>query len=151
MHLKICPRTCPSIGRVGFGPVLLRRHSSFLLLSSRARSCSASYSSNGLKMEISPHLPLVADLSQSLLRFLADNFKTIDSLSKTPDIVSDLQNQCSNLDQTLTDLNQRLCSNISAYDSHSDRIGRVFGEIRARLSDFRSSPFVSATIPGSDL
>ncbi|XP_077210652.1 RINT-1 / TIP-1 family [Tasmannia lanceolata] len=96
-------------------------------------------------MEGALYLPQSSDLSPSLLLFLGEKFQRKEDLSKAPGLVSELQNQCSDLDESLIDLNQKLLTSIISYASHSERVGGILNEIKAKLSDLRSSTSVSET------
>lgn len=96
-------------------------------------------------METIPHLPRASALSPFLTRFLGDHFQSRDDLYKAPNLVSDLQKQCSDLEQNLALLSQKLWTNVTAYDSYSEQTGALFGEIGAKLREIRSSASVSTT------
>ncbi|KAK9278126.1 hypothetical protein L1049_027685 [Liquidambar formosana] len=89
-------------------------------------------------------LPPISDLSPSVRSFVDDKLHAKDDLPGAARLVSELQNQCLHLDQSLVDLNRRLESSLLDYASHSDKIDGLFGNINARLSDLRSSARVSS-------
>uniref|UniRef100_A0A5B7BIY7 Putative RINT1-like protein MAG2 n=1 Tax=Davidia involucrata TaxID=16924 RepID=A0A5B7BIY7_DAVIN len=91
-------------------------------------------------------LPPISSLSTSLLNFLNHKLHRKDDLQQASSLVSELQTQCRDLDQSLTDLNWRLETSLVAYASFSDRIGELFGDINAKLSDLRSSTNVSGSL-----
>ncbi|KAK9080461.1 hypothetical protein SSX86_000219 [Deinandra increscens subsp. villosa] len=84
-------------------------------------------------------LPLVASLSPSVLSFLDAKLQTPDNLLEASGLVSELQNDCHHLDQSLTDLNQKLGACLFAYSTYSDQVGVLFNNINAKLNSFHSS------------
>ncbi|XP_071701963.1 RINT1-like protein MAG2 [Rutidosis leptorrhynchoides] len=84
-------------------------------------------------------LPNVSSISSSVLSFLDSELHTIDDLQQAPKLVSDLQNDCNRLDQSLTDLNQKLGTCLLAYSTYSDQVGVLFNDINAKLSSFQYS------------
>lgn len=88
-------------------------------------------------------LPLISGLSPSVLSFLDDKLHTREDITEATNLVSELQDQCCNLDQNLIDLNRRLESRLFAYVSHSDKVDGLFKGINAKLSDLGSSTCVS--------
>ncbi|OVA13332.1 RINT-1/TIP-1 [Macleaya cordata] len=94
-------------------------------------------------MESVDHLPQLSDISRSSLSFLGEKFQKRDDLLKAPDLVSQLQKQCSDLDQSLNDLNHTLEKSIVAFASHSERLGGLFDVINVKLTDLRSSTSIS--------
>lgn len=84
-------------------------------------------------------LPLVSSLSPSVLSFLDSNLHTEDDLQQAPRLVSELQSDCHLLEQSLTDLNQRLGTCLLAYSTYSDQVGVLFNDINAKLSSFETT------------
>lgn len=84
-------------------------------------------------------LPLVSSLSPSVLSFLDSELHSADDLQQAPKLVSELQSDCHILEQSLTDLNQRLGTCLLAYSTYSDQVGVLFNDINAKLSSFQSS------------
>lgn len=80
-------------------------------------------------------LPRLSNLSSSTVSFL--NAKL--DLAQAPNLVSELQTQCKDLDLSLVDLNSRLESRLAAYSSFSDPIDGLFFEVSSKLTDLRSS------------
>ncbi|KAK1313923.1 hypothetical protein QJS10_CPA06g00534 [Acorus calamus] len=96
-------------------------------------------------MDLAVHLPRSTDLSPSLLSFLDVRFRTKEDLSESPNLSSELRNQCSDLESDLQGLHGRLASAVDAYASHSERIGGLFEGIRADLINLRSTVRDSGT------
>lgn len=98
-------------------------------------------------MESSPeNLPRIASLSPSVMSFLNSTFHPTHDLLNLCDsnrLVSELETQCSQLSQHLSDLMQRLDASLLSYASFSDRIGASFNESHSQLEDLKSrlSPF----------
>ncbi|PON57331.1 RINT/TIP-like [Parasponia andersonii] len=86
-----------------------------------------------------PSLPPASNLSPSVLSFLNDNLHTAETLSRAPSLVSELQSQCGDLDQTLVDLNRSLGATLVAYASLSDQIHSLLSEINGQLIGLGSS------------
>lgn len=84
-------------------------------------------------------LPLVSSLSSSVLSFLDTELHTAEDLQQAPKLVSDLQSDCHLLEQSLTDLNQRLGTCLLSYSTYSDQVGVLFNNINAKLNSFQSS------------
>ena len=84
-------------------------------------------------------LPLVSSLSPSVLSFLDSELHSADDLQQAPKLVSELQSDCHILEQSLTDLNQRLGTCLLAYSTYSDQVGVLFSDINAKISSFQSS------------
>ncbi|KDP31230.1 hypothetical protein JCGZ_11606 [Jatropha curcas] len=83
-------------------------------------------------------LPPSSSLSSSVVSFLNDRLHTQRDLTTVPRLVSELQSQCLNLDQTLLSLNSRLESSLLAYSSFSDRIHGVFTDASSKLTELAS-------------
>ncbi|KAG0471078.1 hypothetical protein HPP92_015624 [Vanilla planifolia] len=64
-------------------------------------------------MEAVVRLPCTSDLSQSLLNFLAEEFKTPEDLSRSSVVESELQKRCSDIESSLSNLRSRLSDRIS--------------------------------------
>ncbi|XP_057952274.1 RINT1-like protein MAG2 isoform X2 [Malania oleifera] len=90
-------------------------------------------------MESTHPLPPISHLSISTLSFLNHLFCARDELLLASQLASELQAQCLSMDQSLADLNRRLQTSLAAYASFSDKIGGLFGDLSAKLSDLRSS------------
>ncbi|CAH1428383.1 unnamed protein product [Lactuca virosa] len=84
-------------------------------------------------------LPLVSSLSPAVLSFLDTELHTTDDLQEASRLVSELQNDCHVLDQSLTDLNQNLGTYLLAYSTHSDQVGLLFKDINTKLNSFQPS------------
>ncbi|KAJ4980288.1 hypothetical protein NE237_031125 [Protea cynaroides] len=97
-------------------------------------------------MESMDYLPQLSDLSPSILSFLGEKFQKEEDLVNASGLVLELQKRCSELDDNLISLNQRLETSIVAYASHSERICGLFGGIKAKVNDLRSSTCVSGSI-----
>lgn len=91
------------------------------------------------------HLPQSTDLSTSQQTFLTTIFQTKRDLFKSSDLVTELQNQCNDLDQSLNELNNKLETNLLTYASHSQRINGLFDGVGAQLNHLNSSPSVSGS------
>ncbi|KAL5722712.1 hypothetical protein ACHQM5_006198 [Ranunculus cassubicifolius] len=95
-------------------------------------------------MEPITHLPNFSDLSPSLQTFLNSNLQSQTDLLNSPQIVSQLQSQCEQLDQSLRHLNQNLEKTLLMYASHSERIEGLFDGIGVKLNDLNSVTSVSS-------
>ncbi|KAG0469757.1 hypothetical protein HPP92_016457 [Vanilla planifolia] len=84
-------------------------------------------------MEAVVRLPCTSDLSQSLLNFLAEEFKTPEDLSRSSVVESELQKRCSDIESSLSNLRSRLLDRISVYAAHSSNVSTVVGGVRAAL------------------
>ncbi|XP_028763431.1 RINT1-like protein MAG2 [Neltuma alba] len=84
-------------------------------------------------------LSLPSDLSPSAFTFLNAKFHTKDNVDEAPSLVSELQTQCSDLDQALVELNRRLGAGLVAYSSFSGQIHDLFNDVNAKLTVFTSS------------
>ena len=84
-------------------------------------------------------LPPAASFPPSILSFLNDNLNSGEALSQAPNLVSDLQAQCGELDQNLIDLNRSLAAILVAYASFSDQIHALFADIKGQLIGLGSS------------
>lgn len=84
-------------------------------------------------------LPLVSSLSPAVLSFLDTQLHTTVDLQEASRLVSELQNDCHVLDQSLTDLNQNLGTYLLAYSTHSDQVGLLFKDINIKLTSFQPS------------
>ncbi|GMN45660.1 hypothetical protein TIFTF001_014847 [Ficus carica] len=84
-------------------------------------------------------LPPATSFSPSVLSFLNDNLNSGEALSQAPNLVSDLQAQCGELDQNLIDLNRSLAVILVAYASFSDQIHALFADIKGQLIGLGSS------------
>ncbi|KAG0469753.1 hypothetical protein HPP92_016453 [Vanilla planifolia] len=84
-------------------------------------------------MEAVVRLPCTSDLSQSLLNFLAEEFKTPEDLSRSSVVESELQKRCSDIESSLSNLRSRLSDRISVYAAHSSNVSTVVGGVRAAL------------------
>ncbi|KAF7838442.1 RINT1-like protein MAG2 [Senna tora] len=84
-------------------------------------------------------LPPPSDLSPSALSFLNAKFHTKDTLAEATTLVSELQTQCSDLDQALIQLNRRLGAGLVAYASFSGRIHDLFDDVNAKLNALTST------------
>lgn len=96
-------------------------------------------------MDTIQSLPQISDLSPSIFSFLNDKFNAKEELTQATHLVTDLQDHCCNLDQSLIDLNRRLQSSLFAYLSHSDEIDGLFSIINAKLRDLNLSTRVSGS------
>ncbi|KAG0449992.1 hypothetical protein HPP92_027001 [Vanilla planifolia] len=85
------------------------------------------------RMEAVVRLPCTSDLSQSLLNFLAEEFKTPEDLSRSSVVESELQKRCSDIESSLSNLRSRLSDRISVYAAHSSNVSTVVGGVRAAL------------------
>lgn len=86
-----------------------------------------------------PTLPQPSDLSPSVVSFLDDNLHTVEALSRAPILVSELQSQCGDLDQTLIGLNRSLGATLVAYASFSDQIHALLSDVNGQLIGLESS------------
>ncbi|KAF6175900.1 hypothetical protein GIB67_003388 [Kingdonia uniflora] len=84
--------------------------------------------------------PPIFHLSPPLISYLN---QTLSQTTNATDLVSELQQQCSDLDQTLIDLNRKLEQTIITYSLHSGKIGGLFDGIKLKLEDIRASSCVS--------
>ncbi|XP_071693163.1 RINT1-like protein MAG2 [Rutidosis leptorrhynchoides] len=84
-------------------------------------------------------LPLVSSIHSSVLSFFDSELRTFDDLQQAPRLISELQSDCLLLDQTLTNLNQKLGTCLLSYFTYSDQVGVLFNNIHAKLSSFQYS------------
>ncbi|KAI3963419.1 hypothetical protein MKW98_022841 [Papaver atlanticum] len=96
------------------------------------------------------NLPSLSEISPSLLSFLSDHFQNRGDLLKAPDLVSELQKQCSDLDHNLNDLNHKLEKSIVSFASHSEQLGSLFNVINLKLNHLQSSDFLSGSSTGGE-
>ncbi|XP_020089693.1 RINT1-like protein MAG2 [Ananas comosus] len=90
-------------------------------------------------MEAAPGLPRPTDLTPSILRFLADEFRAAEDLSKSADLESGIRDRCANLEAVLDDLGRRLSEAVAAYASHAGEVEGLLGRVREGLIDLRAS------------
>ncbi|KAF4375901.1 hypothetical protein F8388_004991 [Cannabis sativa] len=85
-----------------------------------------------------PTLPPPSNLSSYIVSFLNDNLHTRETLTLAPNLVSQLQSNCSDLDQSIIDLNRSLGATLVAYASFSDQIHGLLSDINGQLIDLGS-------------
>ncbi|CAN1155969.1 RINT1-like protein MAG2 [Linum perenne] len=99
-------------------------------------------------MESTLTLPPSAILSSSVVTFLNGRFNDQQDLEQASAIVSELQSQCVDLDQSLTAINSRIQSSLLAYASFSDRIHSLFTDTTSKLTDLGSLTSASSSFSG---
>ncbi|KAM6569716.1 hypothetical protein CsatB_017701 [Cannabis sativa] len=85
-----------------------------------------------------PTLPPPSNLSSYIVSFLNDNLHTRETLTLAPNLLSQLQSNCSDLDQSIIDLNRSLGATLVAYASFSDQIHGLLSDINGQLIDLGS-------------
>ncbi|VFQ87183.1 unnamed protein product [Cuscuta campestris] len=90
-------------------------------------------------------LPPAASLSPSVISFLNAKLSTVEDLERAPDLLSELRNQCDDLDRSLSDLNKQLETYLFDYSSQSGQINGILDDINHRLKDLQSSSSRTAT------
>ncbi|XP_065877150.1 RINT1-like protein MAG2 [Euphorbia lathyris] len=83
-------------------------------------------------------LPSISTLSSSVASFLSDRLHTKQDLTTAPTLASQLQSQCSELEQTLDDLNSKLESSLLSYASFSDQTRGLINVAGSKLTDLGS-------------
>ncbi|CAN1779008.1 RINT1-like protein MAG2 [Linum perenne] len=96
-------------------------------------------------MESTLTLPPSAILSSSVVTFLNGRFNDQQDLEQASAIVSELQSQCVDLDQSLTAINSRIQSSLLAYASFSDRIQSLVTDTTSKLTDLGSLTSASSS------
>jgi hypothetical protein len=92
-------------------------------------------------------LPPPFHLSHSALSFLNHKFPTATVLADSPNFVSELQIQCSELDRALSELTRRLGAGLAAYASFSGEIHSLFDGVNNKLHEL-SATCSSGIVPG---
>ncbi|KAL5544436.1 hypothetical protein UlMin_008220 [Ulmus minor] len=95
-------------------------------------------------------LPPFSKLSPSVVSFLNEKLRARENLIGAPNLVSELQNQCGDLDQNLVDLNRILGASLVAYASFSDQFHSLYEDINARLIGLGSSTSAKADGEGGE-
>ncbi|WJX69984.1 hypothetical protein P8452_54143 [Trifolium repens] len=90
-------------------------------------------------MEPLQTLPPPSQLSHSALSFLNHKFPTATVLADSPNFVSELQIQCSELDRALSELTQRLGAGLAAYASFSGQIHSLFDGVNNKLHELSAT------------
>jgi hypothetical protein len=88
-------------------------------------------------------LPHYSSISPPVFALLDHKLHTPQHLHLAPAILSELQNQCYDLDISLTDLTRSLETSLVAYASCSDQVTGFIHGINAKLSDIRSCTGIS--------
>ncbi|CAI0399404.1 unnamed protein product, partial [Linum tenue] len=108
-------------------------------LQSPAKICSPiGVLSRDSTMDATLTLPSSTTLSSPAVAFLNDRLNDLQDLEHAPSIVSELQSQCLDLENSLADLNSRLESSLLGYASFSDRIHGLITGTTSELSDLDS-------------
>ncbi|KAM7267534.1 hypothetical protein ACFE04_009700 [Oxalis oulophora] len=94
-------------------------------------------------------LPSSTNLQSPILDYLNHNFTTKHDLTQSAtQLVSDLQTQCSDLSDNLSELNRKLESSLIAYALYSNRVDGLFTSVNAHLTNLDS--LTSTTTSGLD-
>lgn len=83
-------------------------------------------------------LPAPSELSPSVLSFLDRQLYNNETLAQAPDLVTDLQNQCHELNLSLLDLNRSLGHTLLSHSSFSDRLHGLLGDVNGKLVGLES-------------
>ncbi|KAL3528357.1 hypothetical protein ACH5RR_007679 [Cinchona calisaya] len=91
-------------------------------------------------------LPPVSSLSPTTVAFLNAKFTAAEDLHQlSPVLMSELRNDCYNLDRSLSDLSHQFNQLLADYSSHSNQIASNFSNIKSKLSDIHSSTLPAAS------
>lgn len=88
-------------------------------------------------MEEIERLPDSSKLSSSIIRFLGEQFRSQDDLSKSSDIESELKIRCSDLDIELEDLRRQFSERIESYNARSEKVREILEGIGTGLVGLR--------------
>lgn len=83
-------------------------------------------------------LPPPSNLSPSVLSFLDHQLYNKETQAQAPTLVTDLQNQCRELDQSLIELNRSLELTLLNHSSFSDRLHSLLGDVNGKLVGLES-------------
>lgn len=83
-------------------------------------------------------LPAPSELSPSVLSFLDRQLYNNETLAQAPALVTDLQNQCHELNLSLLDLNRSLGHTLLSHSSFSDRLHGLLGDVNGKLVGLES-------------
>lgn len=90
-------------------------------------------------MDSTKTLPPVSAISSTTLSFLNDNLTNKEYHARAARLASELETQCSHLDQSLVELNRNLESKLSVYASFTDRVSGLFTHVNVKLTDLASA------------
>lgn len=90
-------------------------------------------------MDSTKTLPLVSAISSTTLSFLNDNLTNKEYHARAARLATELETQCSHLDQSLVELNRSLESKLAAYASFTDRVSGLFTHVNVKLTDLASA------------
>ncbi|KAG9150825.1 hypothetical protein Leryth_002978 [Lithospermum erythrorhizon] len=94
-------------------------------------------------------LPPPSTLSPAALSFLATNLATKDSLLGASSLLSNLQNECSSLDESLSNLNNQLQIKLLDYASESEKVKGLSDDVDSLLLDLSESSKLISSDEGS--
>ncbi|KAL2462939.1 RINT1-like protein MAG2 [Forsythia ovata] len=84
-------------------------------------------------------LPPHSSLSANTIFFLNSKLSSEQDLDGAPTLLSELRTECDYLDQSLSDLNNRIESHLTRHSSQSGRVGLIFSNIHAQLQGLQQS------------
>lgn len=90
-------------------------------------------------MDSTKTLPLVSAISSTTLSFLNDNLTNKEYHARAARLATELETQCSLLDQSLVELNRNLESKLAVYASFTDRVSGLFTHVNVKLTDLASA------------